>query len=92
MFHFDVPGSVAKSTHAGIPWLLYLRSRLGDRVHFWPFDGWQIPKGKSAVVEIYPARWGHGLARDGRNRISRTRTRPLSGFVEAMRTGAWHDF
>lgn len=67
VFHFDVPGSVAKSTHAGIPWLLYLRSRLGDRVHFWPFDGWQIPIGKSAVVEIYPALWSHSLARDGRN-------------------------
>jgi hypothetical protein len=25
VFHFDVQGSVAKSTHAGIPWLLYLR-------------------------------------------------------------------
>src|SRR2546421_6765137 len=25
VFHFDVPGSVAKSTHAGIPWLRYLR-------------------------------------------------------------------
>ncbi len=25
VFHFDVPGSVAKSTHAGIPWLLYLQ-------------------------------------------------------------------
>jgi hypothetical protein len=24
----DVPGSVAKSAHAGIPWLLYLRNRV----------------------------------------------------------------
>jgi hypothetical protein len=24
VFHFDVPGSVAKSTHAGLPWLRYL--------------------------------------------------------------------
>lgn len=55
VFHFDVPGSVAKSTHAGIQWLLYLRNRLPDRTHFWPFDGWQLPTGKSAVVEVYPA-------------------------------------
>jgi hypothetical protein len=25
VFHFDVQGSVAKSTHAGLPWLRYLR-------------------------------------------------------------------
>ena len=25
VFHFDVQGSVAKSTHAGIPWLRYIR-------------------------------------------------------------------
>jgi len=59
VFHFDVPGSVAKSTHAGIPWLLYLRRRCGDGLHFWPFDGWQVPNGRSAVVEVYPALWKH---------------------------------
>ena len=36
VFHFDVQGSVAKSTYAGIPWLRFMRHRLGDRVHFWP--------------------------------------------------------
>ena len=67
VFHFDVPGSVAKSTHAGIPWLRYLRMRAGDRVHFWPFDGWSVPPGKSAVVEVYPALWNHRFPRDGRD-------------------------
>jgi hypothetical protein len=67
VFHFDVPGSVAKSTHAGIPWLLYLRNRVGDRTHFWPFDGWMVPPGKSAVVEVYPALWSHSFPRAGRN-------------------------
>ncbi len=66
VFHFDVPGSVAKSTHAGIPWLLYLRRQLGERVHFWPFDGWQIPAGRSAVLEVYPALWKHAFAANGR--------------------------
>ncbi len=51
VFHFDVQGSVAKSTHAGIPWLRFIRQRLGDRVHFWPFDGWDIPEGRSTVAE-----------------------------------------
>ena len=39
VFHFDVQGSVAKSTHAGIPWLRYIRQHATDHVHFWPFDG-----------------------------------------------------
>lgn len=55
VFHFDVQGSVAKSTHSGIPWLRHLRQQFGKRVHFWPFDGWDIPAGKSVVFEAYPA-------------------------------------
>ena len=66
VFHFDVQGSVAKSTHAGLPWLLYLRRRLGARVHFWPFDGWQICAGRSAVVEVYPALWSRSYPREDR--------------------------
>jgi hypothetical protein len=31
---------VAKSTHAGLPWLPHPRLKLGERLHFWPFDGW----------------------------------------------------
>lgn len=57
VFHFDVPGSVAKSTHAGLPWLRYFRNHLGRRVHFWPYDGWDIPVGCSALVEVYPSLW-----------------------------------
>jgi hypothetical protein len=34
VFHFDVQGSVAKSTHAGIPWLRFIRYQCVDRVHF----------------------------------------------------------
>ena len=66
VFHFDVQGQVAKSTHAGLPWLLYLRRQLGERVHFWPFDGWQIPAGRSAVAEVYPALWKHAFPAEGR--------------------------
>ena len=66
LFHFDVPGSVAKSTHAGIPWLGFIRQRLGGRVHFWPFDGWDIPTGRSVVAEVYPALWARGFANEGR--------------------------
>ena len=66
VFHFDVPGQVAKSTHAGIPWLRFIRQELGARVHFWPFDGWDIPVGQSAIAEVYPALWSRGFAREDR--------------------------
>jgi hypothetical protein len=67
VFHFDVQGSVAKSTHAGLPWLLYLRRRLGARLHFWPFDGWTIPVGRSAIAEVYPRLWSASFAREDRS-------------------------
>lgn len=57
VFHFDVQGTVAKSTHAGLPWLLYLRRQLGQRLHFWPFDGWIPPSDRSVIAEVYPALW-----------------------------------
>jgi hypothetical protein len=67
VFHFDVQGSVAKSTHSGLPWLRYLRRRLRDHVHFWPFDGWSIPAGRSAIVEVYPRLWSQNFAPEDRN-------------------------
>lgn len=66
VFHFDVPGSVAKSTHAGLPWLRYIRQKVGNRLHFWPFDGWSISAGKSLIAEVYPSLWSKGFARAGR--------------------------
>jgi hypothetical protein len=57
VFHFDVQGSVAKSTHAGLPWLHRIRQQFSERVHFWPFDGWQVPPGRHMLAEIYPALW-----------------------------------
>lgn len=67
VFHFDGQGSVAKSTHAGIPWLRYLRKSTGRRVHFWPFDGWDIPAGRSAIAEVYPALWSPKFPREERD-------------------------
>src|SRR5262249_13575045 len=64
VFHFDVQGSVAKSTHAGIPWLRFMRDRLRPHVHFWPLVG--IPAGHSAIAEVYPSLWRRGFALEGR--------------------------
>jgi hypothetical protein len=67
VFQFNVKGQVATSTHAGLPWLRYLRVRCGDKAHFWPFDGWEIPPGRSVVAEVYPSLWMRRFPRDGRN-------------------------
>ena len=67
VFHFDVQGSVAKSTHAGLPWLHYLRRELGSQVHFWPFDGWTPPPRRSVIAEVYPALWCRAYPTQDRN-------------------------
>jgi hypothetical protein len=66
VFHFNVQGSIAKSTHAGIPWLRYIRQHVKDNVHFWPFDGWTIPTNCSVIVEVYPALWNRTFLSEGR--------------------------
>lgn len=67
VFHFDVQGSVAKSTHAGLPWLRYIARNATPRPHFWPFDGWDIAPERSAVVEVYPRLWKGLYPVDSRN-------------------------
>lgn len=65
-FQFDMQGSVAKSTHAGLPWLLWLRQATSARVHFWPFDGFDVPRGSSVVTEAYPALYKRRYEKQGR--------------------------
>jgi len=67
VFLFDVQGSVATSTHAGLPWLLYLRTQCKRPLHFWPFDGWDISQSKSAIVEVYPSLWTRRFPKNGRD-------------------------
>ena len=67
VFQFDVQGQVAKSTHAGLPWLRHLRNECKGRIHFWPFDGWEIPQGRSVIAEVYPSLWMKRFLREGRN-------------------------
>lgn len=66
VFHFDVQGSVAKSTHSGLPWLRHLRQQLGPRIHFWPFEGWTPPPGRSVIAEVYPSLWSKGFPNQDR--------------------------
>lgn len=66
VFQFDVQGSVAKSTHAGLPFVRSLR-RTFPEVHFWPFDGWQVPSGKSVVSETWPSLFRNRYQRESRS-------------------------
>jgi len=63
-FLFKVQGQVATSTHAGLPWLLYLRTHCREHVHFWPFDGWEVAPDRSVVAEVYPSLWTRRFAND----------------------------
>ena len=65
VFQFDVQGSVAKSTHAGLPFLKQLRDQ-NPELHFWPFDGWSLPQSKSVVAEIYPSLFRNRYPRETR--------------------------
>ncbi|MDH3464327.1 MAG: hypothetical protein OES26_00190 [Gammaproteobacteria bacterium] len=68
VFQLDGQGTVGKSTHAGIPWLLYLREdpRLRDKLHFWPFDGFEIHTDKSVIAEVYPSIFRRRYPREDR--------------------------
>ena len=49
-----------------MPWMRQFPSKnASPTVHFRPFDGWDIPAGKSAIVEVYPALWNRS-AHEGR--------------------------
>ena len=70
VFRFVGQGQVGHSTHAGIPWLRYIRRELEDAgvdVHFWPFDGWDVPPGRSVIVEVYPSLWSRHFDVVGRS-------------------------
>jgi hypothetical protein len=87
VFHFGVPGQVAKSTHAGLPWLRLIRERLGERVHVWPFDGWAIPAGVSAIAEAYPALWSKDFDREGRTEDQHDAYSIVAGLLRLVRQG-----
>jgi hypothetical protein len=69
LLEFDVPGSVARAAHAGIPWLKHLRDdrKLRWRTHFWPFDGFSVDAGRSVVAEVHPALVQRRYPEAGRN-------------------------
>ncbi len=92
VFHFDVQGSVAKSTHAGLPWLYYLRRQVRDRVHFWPFDGWEVSPGRSVIAEVFPSVWRYGFEREGRSRDQHDAYSIAAWMRHADLDGSLHEF
>jgi len=88
VFHFDVQGQVAKSTHAGLPWLLFLRRKLLQKIHFWPFDGWDVPAGHSVIAEVYPKLWSLQFQADGRSSDQQDAYSVASWLAQSDKTGA----
>lgn len=35
-------------------------------MHFWPFDGWDVPAGRSVIAEVCPSLWRRGFAPENR--------------------------
>lgn len=92
VFLFDVQGSVAKSTHAGLPWLLYLRKKCRRPSHFWPFDGWELPPGKSVIAEVYPALWMRRFPKDDRDGDEQAAYAVPAWMQRADRSGSLESF
>jgi hypothetical protein len=38
-----------------------------SRIHFWPFDGVEVPEGKSVVAEVYPSLSRRRYSKEGRS-------------------------
>jgi hypothetical protein len=92
VFHFDVQGSVAKSTHAGIPWLRIVRVECGERVHFWPFDGWAVPAGRHVLAEVYPSIWRRSFPNKCRTADQHDAFCIAAWLARADREGTLNDF
>jgi hypothetical protein len=92
VFHFDVPGSVAKSTHAGLPWIRQLLRRCPEHIHAWPFDGWDARPGRSMIAEVYPSLWRTLYPRRERTDDQHDAAVVALWLRDADRGGALHDF
>ena len=66
IFRFAGHGAMGQISWAGIPWLAYIREKVGDKVHFWPFDGWTPPEDKSVIAEVSPFMFSRQYPKEGR--------------------------
>ncbi|MCP4079648.1 MAG: hypothetical protein GY743_05330 [Planctomycetaceae bacterium] len=67
VFQFDVQGSVAKSTHAGLPLLFRLREAFPKSLQVWPFDGWEPKPNHSVIFEVFPSLFRNRYPREDRS-------------------------
>ena len=42
--------------------------RLRSKLHFWPFDGWEVPARTPVIAEVYPALWNKTFSTESRTR------------------------
>jgi hypothetical protein len=60
---------------------------LGRRVHFWPFDGWDLPRETHVVAEVYPSLWRGRYPREKRTPDQQDAYTVCRWLAEADRTG-----
>jgi hypothetical protein len=75
-----------------LPWLLYLRKQCKCPLHFWPFDGWEIPEGKSVVAEVYPSLWTRRFPKEGRDGDEQAAYAVAAWLQRANRSGSLDGF
>lgn len=73
----------------GLPWLRFIRERLDRHVHFWPFDGWACPAGRSVIVEVYPSLWSRDVAGQDRTPSQRVAFAIAVSLSRADRRAGW---
>ena len=69
-----------------------MRQKLGWRVHFWPFDGWTIRTGHSAIVEVYPALYKKFTPQNFDNNHQRDAYSVAAWMAESDRNGRLEKF
>ena len=92
VFAWELQDSRARATHAGLPWLDYLRRSGGERLHVWPFDGFAVPKGRSVVAEVRPARFRHRYPKEGLNAEEQDAYSTCAWLQERDRFGLLHPY
>lgn len=83
-FFFTGAGNVGYATHAGLPWLLWLRERAPSDVAFWPFDAF-AREARCIVAECYPALYRREHLVGGRYRPAQ----PSRDAEDAHATARW---
>jgi hypothetical protein len=69
-----------------------LRNWCKRPIHFWPFDGWDIPEGRSVVAEVYPSLWIRRVPKEDRDGDEQAAYAVAAWLQRADRSGSLSGF